>query len=64
MQCSEGCCISYHHACWRKFKSNSVVGADRDFLTTICPTPDCGGQIKTVSVYDNGKLKIKVRRES
>lgn len=63
MQCSEGCSISYHPACWRKFKSDCVVGADRDFLTTPCPTPDCEGTIKALSIYDSGKRRIRVRKK-
>ena len=61
MQCDEGCCIAYHPSCWRRFKNDSVVGADRDFLNTQCPTPDCGGHIKTVSIHDSDKkTKVKV----
>lgn len=61
MQCSDGCNIAYHPACWRRFKSDSVLGADKDFLGTMCKTPDCEGEIRNVYIYDTkGGLK-KVR---
>ena len=63
MACSEGCNICYHPACWRKFKGDSVVGADKDFMGTPCPTPDCEGDIRSVWVYDHiGLKKVKERQ--
>ena len=62
LQCSEGCSISYHPTCWRKFKGECVIGSDKDFLYTACPTPDCEGEIKGVFVHnDAGVSKIKVK---
>lgn len=62
MQCDEGCYIAYHSGCWRRFKGDSVVGSDRDFLCTQCPTPDCEGRIKCVSIHDSDKKnKVKVQ---
>ena len=61
LQCVENCSISYHASCWRRFKTEGITGADKDHLGSDCPTPDCPGTIKTVTVYDNrGKIKIKV----
>ena len=61
MQCSEGCSTAYHSTCWRRFKGDNVLGTDRDLLLTSCLTPDCGGSIKSVAVYDIKGLKLKVR---
>lgn len=59
--CSEGCSIAYHPTCWRKFKGECVIGADKDYLATPCPTPDCEGRIKAVYIHnDKGIAKIKV----
>ena len=64
LQCLENCSIHYHTSCWRRFKTEGVTGADKDHLGSDCPTPDCLGTIKTVTVYDNrGKIKIKVSVE-
>lgn len=61
LACSDSCLIAYHSSCWRRFKSESVISSDRDFLLTPCPTPDCSGDVKTVTVYDlMGKCKIRV----
>ena len=61
LACCESCLIAYHSSCWRRFKSESVINSDRDFLLTPCPTPDCSGDVKTVTVYDlKGKCKIRV----
>ncbi len=61
LQCSEGCSISYHPTCWRKFKGECVIGSDKDYLSTLCPTPDCEGEVKGVYVHnDKGISKIKV----
>lgn len=61
MLCTDGCCIAYHSTCWRKFKSDCVVGADRELLSSACPTPDCEGLIKTVSVHGaSGAIKLRV----
>ena len=61
MQCSEGCSTAYHSTCWRRFKGDNVLGTDRDLLLTSCLTPDCGGNIKSVAVYDIKGLKLKVK---
>ncbi len=62
LTCSQSCSIAYHPTCWRRFKNESVVNSDRDFLLTSCPTPDCAGEVDSVSVFDlKGKCKIKVR---
>ena len=62
MQCTESCSISYHASCWRRFKSEGMISTEKDFLMTICPTPDCHGSISTISVYNNkGKVQNHVR---
>ena len=62
MECSEGCTISFHPTCWRRNKTDSEQKTDREFLLTVCPTPDCVGIIKMLVVYDNkGGIKAKVR---
>ncbi len=58
--CSENCSIAYHPTCWRRFKNESIINSDRDFLLTPCPTPDCFGHVRSISVFDlKGKCKIK-----
>ena len=64
LHCTDSCAICYHASCWRRYKSEGVTGADKDYLQSDCPTPDCPGTIDTVHVYDNrGKLKTKVSGE-
>ncbi len=61
LHCSDNCFIGYHTSCWRKFKGDRIVGADKELLSTLCPTPDCSGFVRIISVYDtNNKVKIKV----
>ena len=61
VQCSDTCCISYHSSCWRRFKGVHVVGGDKDFLGMLCPTPDCGGLIRVITIFNSmNKVKTKV----
>ncbi|XP_069744958.1 E3 ubiquitin-protein ligase TTC3 isoform X2 [Narcine bancroftii] len=72
MMCILQCHLEYHINCWKKLKAALFQDKnDKDFLKDPCFTPDCGGQISKIVIYDSKGLvkcefeaKIKKNKKS
>ncbi|XP_072116110.1 E3 ubiquitin-protein ligase TTC3 isoform X1 [Mobula birostris] len=54
MICILHCRLEYHINCWKKLKAASFQDKnDKDFLKDPCFTPDCGGKISKIVIYDS-----------
>ncbi|XP_051870702.1 E3 ubiquitin-protein ligase TTC3 [Pristis pectinata] len=55
--CVLQCRLEYHINCWKKLKAASFQDKnDKDFLKDPCFTPDCGGKISKIVIYDSKGL--------
>ncbi|XP_062392443.1 E3 ubiquitin-protein ligase TTC3 isoform X2 [Sardina pilchardus] len=59
--CSQRCVVEFHTSCWKKFKTAAFSDkTDKDFLQSICFTPDCSGTItQVVIVGSSGVTKCE-----
>ncbi|XP_072369328.1 E3 ubiquitin-protein ligase TTC3 isoform X2 [Scyliorhinus torazame] len=58
------CSVEYHINCWKKLKATSFEDKnDKDFLKSPCFTPDCGGQISKIIIF-NSKGLVKCEFEA
>ncbi|XP_048458872.1 E3 ubiquitin-protein ligase TTC3 [Rhincodon typus] len=64
VMCCLQCCVEYHINCWKKLKAASFEDKnDKEFLRSQCFTPDCGGQISKIVIY-NSKGLVKCEFEA
>ncbi|XP_038657414.1 E3 ubiquitin-protein ligase TTC3 isoform X3 [Scyliorhinus canicula] len=57
VQCYLQCHVEYHINCWKKLKATSFEDKnDKDFLRGPCFTPDCGGQISKIIIFNSKGL--------
>ncbi|KAM6970068.1 E3 ubiquitin-protein ligase TTC3 [Aplochiton taeniatus] len=61
IMCCQSCSIEYHVSCWKTLKASSFSDKnEKDFLQEMCFTPDCGGRICSIKIYDStGLIKCK-----
>ncbi|XP_072441784.1 E3 ubiquitin-protein ligase TTC3 isoform X2 [Chiloscyllium punctatum] len=63
VMCCLQCCVGYHINCWKKLKAASFEDKnDKEFLRSQCFTPDCGGQISKIVIF-NSKGLVKCEFE-
>ncbi|XP_030647947.1 E3 ubiquitin-protein ligase TTC3 isoform X2 [Chanos chanos] len=64
LTCCYSCNVEFHISCWKKLKNVSFTNKnDKDLLKEVCLTPDCGGKICHVAIFDSTGL-IKCEFES
>ncbi|XP_078088843.1 E3 ubiquitin-protein ligase TTC3 isoform X2 [Mustelus asterias] len=64
VMCYLQCRVEYHINCWKKLKATSFEDKnDKDFLRSPCFTPDCGGQISKIVIF-NSKGLVKCEFEA
>ncbi|XP_078416432.1 E3 ubiquitin-protein ligase TTC3 [Cetorhinus maximus] len=57
VMCYLQCRVEYHINCWKKLKATSFEDKnDKDFLRSPCFTPDCGGQISKIVIFNSKGL--------
>ncbi|XP_067046074.1 E3 ubiquitin-protein ligase TTC3-like isoform X3 [Acropora muricata] len=62
--CNDECKVDFHPACWKKQKTTRQEQAgDKDFLEDPCFTPDCGGRVVNIQLFDTEGLKIEFKHE-
>ncbi|XP_077336038.1 E3 ubiquitin-protein ligase TTC3 isoform X2 [Lithobates pipiens] len=61
MVCCQYCIVEFHVCCWKKLKATVYSDKiDKDFLRYPCLTPDCGGLICHIVIYDStGEVKCE-----
>uniref|UniRef100_A0A3Q4GRU9 RING-type E3 ubiquitin transferase n=1 Tax=Neolamprologus brichardi TaxID=32507 RepID=A0A3Q4GRU9_NEOBR len=64
--CCEDCTVEYHVTCWKTLKASAFSEkSEKDLLQEACLTPDCIGQICSITIFcPTGVVKCKVRGES
>ncbi|XP_067897297.1 E3 ubiquitin-protein ligase TTC3 isoform X2 [Heterodontus francisci] len=64
VMCYLQCRVEYHINCWKKLKAISFEDKnDKDFLRSPCFTPDCGGKISKIVIF-NSKGLVKCEFEA
>uniref|UniRef100_A0A3B4FQ11 Tetratricopeptide repeat domain 3 n=1 Tax=Pundamilia nyererei TaxID=303518 RepID=A0A3B4FQ11_9CICH len=63
--CCEDCTVEYHVTCWKTLKASAFSEkSEKDLLQEACLTPDCIGQICSITIFcPTGVVKCKVRGE-
>ncbi|CAH3172288.1 unnamed protein product [Porites lobata] len=62
--CHQECKVEFHPVCWKKQKSTQEGKAgDKDFLDDGCLTPDCGGSVVNIQIFDTDGLKTEFKSE-
>ncbi|XP_040194897.1 E3 ubiquitin-protein ligase TTC3 [Rana temporaria] len=61
MVCCRYCIVEFHVCCWKKLKATTYSDKnDKDFLRFPCLTPDCGGHVCHIVIYDTtGEVKCE-----
>ncbi|XP_067849412.1 E3 ubiquitin-protein ligase TTC3 [Heptranchias perlo] len=64
VMCYLQCRVEYHINCWKKLKATAFEDKnDKDFLRSPCFTPDCGGKISRIVIF-NSKGLVKCEFEA
>ncbi|XP_054829131.1 E3 ubiquitin-protein ligase TTC3 [Eublepharis macularius] len=55
--CCEQCIVEFHVSCWKKLKATRFNDKnDKDFLQQVCFTPDCGGLISKIVLFNSSGI--------
>lgn len=59
--CCEDCTVEYHVTCWKTLKASAFSEkSEKDLLQEACLTPDCIGQICSITIFcPTGVVKCK-----